>query len=192
MSGYIENSRSGATYVRLYDMRASIYFYSVQWCAAGKVIDVTVIDDPELQDGFESMWPLKLVASKVSEYIRRTAVRIVITFDNYGVSGHPNHIAVHHGVRRAISLPKHRAIRGYQLISSGVNQKFLGLFDATFTEPAGTIAVHASGPAVQAIWAAMWAHWSQFVWFRVLFLLFSRYSYVNTYSMIEALPANTT
>lgn len=149
---------------------------------------MTVIDDPELQDGFESVWPLDLVATKVSEYIHRTALGTVFTFDDYGISGHPNHIAVHHGVRQAISFTENQPIRGYQLISSGAFQKFLGLFDATFTETTGVAAVYAGGPAVGAIWAAMWAHRSQFVWFRVLFLLFSRYSYVNTYSLLKSLP----
>jgi hypothetical protein len=33
------------------------------------------------------------------------------------------------------------------------------------------------------VWRAMKAHYSQFVWYRKLFVMFSRYSYVNDWTV---------
>ena len=32
---------------------------------------------------------------------------------------------------------------------------------------------------------AMYAHWSQFTWFRLLYIMFSRYMIINTYEPID-------
>lgn len=37
-------------------------------------------------------------------------------------------------------------------------------------------------------WRAMWAHRSQLVWFRYLYMLFSRYVLINTLKRIHAQP----
>ena len=43
----------------------------------------------------------------------------------------------------------------------------------------------AGGTRCGGLQAGMRAHWSQYVWFRKLFIVFSRYVYVNTYQWIE-------
>ncbi|KAG5575335.1 hypothetical protein H5410_055469 [Solanum commersonii] len=60
---------------------------------------VKVLDHPDLQDGFGKSWNSKLLSKIIKEEIVNCAIDLVITFDNYGVSGHCNHQDVHQGVR---------------------------------------------------------------------------------------------
>jgi N-acetylglucosaminylphosphatidylinositol deacetylase len=62
-----------------------------------------VIDDPDLKDGMQNRWAKELVSNQIDKILRNMAandqaVDIIITFDERGVSGHPNHIDVHHGL----------------------------------------------------------------------------------------------
>ncbi|KAF3641689.1 putative DDB1- and CUL4-associated factor -like protein 1-like isoform X1 [Capsicum annuum] len=61
---------------------------------------VKVLDHPDLQDGFGKSWNSKLLSKIIKEEIVNCAIDLVITFDNYGVSGHCNHQDVHQGVRK--------------------------------------------------------------------------------------------
>ena len=70
----------------------------------------TIIDDPDLQDGMDVKWGPNLVAEQINKYLtakmREGAehkINMVITFDEYGVSYHPNHIAVNSGVSKVMS-----------------------------------------------------------------------------------------
>lgn len=63
------------------------------------IIDTKIIDDPNLPDGFWE-WNSDLVAPHVSAHIRtleNRGIKIgsILTFDDYGISNHPNHQAVH-------------------------------------------------------------------------------------------------
>jgi len=51
-------------------------------------------DNPRLQDGPKNHWPSSVVAERVERFVQRWRIEELVTFDDYGVSGHPNHIAV--------------------------------------------------------------------------------------------------
>jgi N-acetylglucosaminylphosphatidylinositol deacetylase len=144
----------------------------------------------------------------------------ILTFDAQGVSGHPNHIAVHRAMHAFARSTRAYATRKdglpselvwYELQTVPRLQKFSGLIDVLLSEvsmPPPLKTVHrppqpptehkprrgdyyddgVSIPDHVLVarfepWlnhAAMVAHWSQFVWFRRLFVLFSRYTFVNT------------
>lgn len=61
-----------------------------------------MIDDPELQDGMNTTWAPTLVADYIAKHCqmkenvdgREGKINMIITFDDHGVSGHPNHIAL--------------------------------------------------------------------------------------------------
>ena len=72
------------------------------------------VNAPYLQDGFDQVWKKEKVASHVEQFVHKYDIKQVlihfssinfidsieiITFDDYGVSGHPNHIATYHGVK---------------------------------------------------------------------------------------------
>ncbi|XP_031131364.1 probable N-acetylglucosaminyl-phosphatidylinositol de-N-acetylase isoform X2 [Ipomoea triloba] len=56
---------------------------------------VNILDHPDLQDGFGKIWNSDLLAGIVKEEVDGHSIDVVISFDNYGVSGHCNHCDVH-------------------------------------------------------------------------------------------------
>ncbi|RYR64313.1 hypothetical protein Ahy_A03g010447 isoform C [Arachis hypogaea] len=71
-----------------------------QACVALKVPmqQVKIVNHPDLQDGFGKVWNHSLLANIIEEQITSHCINMIITFDNYGVSGHCNHRDVHYGV----------------------------------------------------------------------------------------------
>lgn len=138
-----------------------------------------------------------------------------MTFDQGGVSAHPNHISLAHAVNRLLLLRDEdneeknnhrRALTAWSLETTNIVRKYIGPLDIPFSFllqlwfwfwqklwPWGgtTTTTSRSGAEHDGLrvyinmspyqtYQAMLAHWSQFVWYRRLFILFSRYTYVNT------------
>jgi N-acetylglucosaminylphosphatidylinositol deacetylase len=166
---------------------------------------VHIVDHPALQDGMDNVWPMDVISSTVIEYISKfrdidvvsfdsvdRTVEIlnvydftssqVFTFDSYGVSGHPNHIATFHGVKHALlSLQNNSSasIKGYCLSSKNLVRKYLGLFDIIFSLCLDEN-VLVSWALIKTI-LGMQAHQSQNIWHRKIFILISSYSYINCF-----------
>lgn len=136
-----------------------------------------------------------------------TGIDILITFDDSGVSSHPNHISLYHGARTFIST----LLRGkpgwaspidlYTLTSVGILRKYASFFDACTTMAAvlfrgenarrksdkgnpGTLVnmslLFGGRESYGAARRAMTeAHKSQMVWFRWGWILTSRYMVIN-------------
>lgn len=64
--------------------------------------NIHLIDNPEIRDGLNEVWDTELVSNIVYEHILTCECSSVITFDEYGVSAHPNHIATFRGVVKAL------------------------------------------------------------------------------------------
>ena len=90
-----------------------------------------------------------------------------------------------------------RDIQFFKLKSAHFVYKFLGIFSmitsAFFNDCSGSytqrrrfIRFYNINPMLPFV--AMCRHWSQFVWYRFLFILLSSYTYVNSYE--EMLPTN--
>ncbi|KAH7308049.1 N-acetylglucosaminyl phosphatidylinositol deacetylase [Stachybotrys elegans] len=127
------------------------------------------------------------------------SIDVLITFDAHGVSSHPNHISLFHGARAFIAQlmqgkSQHKSpVALYSLHSVGLGRKYTSVMDAVMTLALGSKAAEASHPeslvfmnaltgagGLQTAWKAMTeAHKSQMVWFRYLWLGFSRYMLVN-------------
>jgi N-acetylglucosaminylphosphatidylinositol deacetylase len=123
----------------------------------------------------------------------------VFTFDDYGVSGHANHIATHYGVKRAVQELREKcsaaaettdakAVRGWALESTNMLRKYTGLLDTALSfwlsrrkeeEEDESQFVFVFRPRWN--YNAMALHQSQFVWYRRLFVAFSRYTFINTF-----------
>ncbi|ETV98885.1 hypothetical protein H310_08379 [Aphanomyces invadans] len=145
---------------------------------------LTTLDDPRFQDGMKAVWAPADVAGAVAKYVNRHNIDEIFTFDDYGVSGHPNHISVHYGVKHALTnglLPS--SVRVYQLESTSIWRKYIGALDVIFTAPSSVVQFVSFTPWES--YNAMALHSSQFVWFRRLFVLFSRYTYVNTLTQVH-------
>nr|PIM05059.1 N-acetylglucosaminylphosphatidylinositol deacetylase [Toxoplasma gondii COUG] len=183
-----------------------------------------VLDDEALQDGW-GLWSPERVADVVEEFIEKNEISTIFTFDERGVSRHPNHISVFRGVRllherqraRGNARPggserqraegkderggvtkrgRHSRERGearmsqtdvYLLQSHGLFRKYMGVLDVILS----TVACRKKPNRIASVKLTpflsirgMSSHWSQFVWFRWMFVFFSSYTYTNVFDRI--------
>ncbi|KZV58261.1 N-acetylglucosaminyl-phosphatidylinositol de-N-acetylase-like, partial [Dorcoceras hygrometricum] len=109
----------------------------------------------------------------------------IITFDDYGVSGHCNHRDVHQGVRKFFHNNSERHIEVWELVSTGMARKYSGAVDVWLSIIFSRCQQNGKSQCLlnhdpRKSYSAMAQHSSQWVWFRKLFVLFSSYTYVNT------------
>ena len=140
-----------------------------------------LVNDSKLKDGFKEVWPEETIAARVEASVRRLDATVILTFDAKGVSGHPNHIATYRGVchwaadvRKISASPE-----AWALVTVNPLRKFLAFCDvfASFTLESHVLVAATSTTEVRR---AMSLHRSQWVWYRKLFVAFSRYAYVNS------------
>jgi N-acetylglucosaminylphosphatidylinositol deacetylase len=167
---------------------------------------VRIVEHAGLRDGLRTRWAAELVALLVGREAKRRRADAIVTFDEGGVSGHANHADTFRGVRHFLRENAAAAaaagagagagngwVRGFSLVSTGIVRKYLGLLDLPLScllgggsGSLGSLCFALNRPTLNH--AAMAAHASQFVWYRRLFVLFSRYSFVNTLAPIDLGP----
>lgn len=149
---------------------------------------VKVIDDSALQDGMQSYWPPNTVAEHVQHFAEQLCLNLMLTFDDKGVSGHPNHTACCRGVLQFAAAAQRAPPTVLLLQSTGLLRKYIGAADIVLSWC--LLRQHAMAMAVcldpRPVWTAMAAHRTQLVWYRRLFIVFSRYVYVNTFTVVTA------
>lgn len=155
----------------------------------------------ELPDSMSSRWNPEDAANIVQKYLETNPkIETVITFDAWGISGHPNHIDTHNGVRSALAaIPKSYELLELETVPLAF--KYMGVLGIIYemvdqiVEAAITkveksyemdvvvdkvFVAHSSiSEAYTLGFGAMKKHKSQLVWFRYLYLIFSRYMHVN-------------
>ena len=59
----------------------------------------------------QKYWETDKVAEVINNYLKQKQgegeINFVVTFDEFGISSHPNHIAVHKGVSKAFEMEEH-------------------------------------------------------------------------------------
>uniref|UniRef100_A0A3P9L3N6 N-acetylglucosaminylphosphatidylinositol deacetylase n=1 Tax=Oryzias latipes TaxID=8090 RepID=A0A3P9L3N6_ORYLA len=130
---------------------------------------ITIIDDEKLPDDPKAEWSTALISSVVAKHLRAHTFNLVLTFDGSGVSGHANHVAIYKAIRKYFS--------------------FLEL-PLSWLLPSHFCFLVGSEGYKQAK-AAMLCHGSQLLWFRRLYIVFSRYMFVNTFLVIPRGPKIT-
>lgn len=143
-----------------------------------------ISDHPGLQDGMRNTWSAEHVTEEVVKFARQCKPDIIITFDRYGVSGHPNHIAVFRGVVHALKTQQLSSeTLLYTLDSVNIIRKYSSFLDC-FLSSMGKVYSIASLKDIVTIQSAMKYHKSQLSWFRRLYVVFSRYMVVNTFRSV--------
>jgi N-acetylglucosaminylphosphatidylinositol deacetylase len=89
--------------------------------------ELTIIDDPNLQDGPNNFWNRDLLKKYVSEYIEKHQIDTAVTFDDLGISCHPNHIAVFEAVNEISKLNK--TLQCWKLVTCALVRKYIGIVD---------------------------------------------------------------
>ncbi|XP_041575923.1 N-acetylglucosaminyl-phosphatidylinositol de-N-acetylase isoform X5 [Taeniopygia guttata] len=172
--------------------------------------DVTVIDHRDLPDDPAVEWDTQLLATLVLKHIEAKNINLnmlcaiwqwsrgcsssmserkdckVVTFDAGGVSGHANHISLHSAVRYLHSegkLPE--GCRVLVLESVNLCRKYISFLDVLISclLPTDALFILTEEETEQAK-RAMQCHRSQLLWFRRLYLLFSRYLVVNSLRLL--------
>ena len=136
-------------------------------------------------------------------------IDVLVTFDEGGVSSHPNHISLYHGAKAFVegivagkegwSSP----VDLYTLTSVNILRKYTSVMDiyttlaswkldgdlSDATHPGGLLFMSSvyGENAYGTAWKAMTeAHKSQMVWFRYLWISFSRYMLINDLRLVKA------
>ncbi|KAK2968203.1 hypothetical protein RJ640_017684 [Escallonia rubra] len=150
---------------------------------------IKILDHPDFQDGFGKVWNYNLLARILEEEMQTIVVDLIITFDDYGVSGHCNHRDLNQGVRKLLH-DSSRDIEAWELVSTNTLRKYSGPVDVWLSI---LYAVHYPKGEMHCLlnehprksYVAMAQHMSQWVWYRKLFVTFSSFTYVNTLRKIN-------
>lgn len=153
-----------------------------------------LIDDPHLN------WKTEVVAKHIQKLVESLDIEAVITFDRDGVSYHPNHCAIYYATaslclagylpkskwtfllschcNNSLSFPSDCKI--LTLDSVNICRKYLSIFDLVISLLLSTNWCVLSWKNVNIVRKAMRQHKSQMLWFRQLYIMFSRYMVINT------------
>jgi len=141
-----------------------------------------LVDHPDLEDNMTLRWDSDVILSVVTPFIREHGIRTILTFDSYGISGHPNHISLSVAMNALIAKEgSSKPPRLFHLVSRNRILKFTGLWTipiARLLSPSQHFTITGREGYLQAL-LAMRQYRSQLVWFRYLYLIFSRYMYIN-------------
>lgn len=112
--------------------------------------DVLCLDDPQLQDG-PTVWPTAYISKMLlgsfapghaqipSNQAPKATIDALITFDQHGVSSHPNHASCYDGARAFLNtlMSKHAGwaspLTVYALRSVSLPRKYVWILDAPIT-----------------------------------------------------------
>lgn len=158
-------------------------------------VNCTVLEEGSLQDG-PGPWSPEQVAMAIEDFMETTDTRFttLMTFDRQGVSSHPNHRDTHLGVRHFAHTTNIASFSLLELESVPLVAKYVGplglVYELMQSHLAGRrssleetkrlIALMPDGEHYKVGLGAMRQHASQLVWFRFLYLMFSRYLHINT------------
>ncbi|XP_061904201.1 N-acetylglucosaminyl-phosphatidylinositol de-N-acetylase [Entelurus aequoreus] len=151
---------------------------------------ITIINHKKLPDDPKVEWSISLAASIIAKHLEAHSVNMVLTFDGRGVSGHANHISIYKAVRHLVytdQVPNDCCF--LSLGTVGLLRKYVSFLELPFSWllPSSLCCMIGSDGYSQCK-AAMLCHRTQLVWFRYLYVTFSRYMYINTFQMIPQAP----
>lgn len=134
-----------------------------------------------MPDTLDMPWPEELVARQVLGTVHQYDIDTIITFDRHGVSRHVNHCSVYFGVAHLVleqRLPPY--CRVFVLETVNIIRKYWYTFDLPVSYILSSYRYILQRPQTQKPLLAMRMHRSQLLWFRRLYVVFSRYMIINT------------
>ena len=85
--------------------------------------DYKIIDHPQMQDHLYKPWNISVVESYLKDYLDNNPdIGTIISFDEKGVTKHPNHMSVHKGIQ--LYIKEHK----YDIMKKGINIFFFDTF----------------------------------------------------------------
>ena len=160
--------------------------------------NIRILNDPYFQDG-DAQWDERRVLAEVIDSIAEWDISTIITFDHWGISGHPNHRAIYHVIsgNKDILNVRGRKILCCFLESVNIFRKYISICDlfcsilhcltAKFMRENKKLVFSGFLSDVNITRNAMKRHKSQLIWFRKIYVIFSRYMVINTLDCREVL-----
>ncbi|KFQ83603.1 N-acetylglucosaminyl-phosphatidylinositol de-N-acetylase, partial [Phoenicopterus ruber ruber] len=145
----------------------------------------------DLPDNPAVAWDTQLLATFVLKHIEANNINLVVTFDAGGVSGHANHISLYAALRyeyccfEIFILFLCLGCRVLVLESVNLFRKYISILDVPVSclLPRDALFVLTEEETEQAR-RAMRCHRSQLLWFRHIYMLFSRYMVINSFRLL--------
>ncbi|XP_042870180.1 N-acetylglucosaminyl-phosphatidylinositol de-N-acetylase-like [Penaeus japonicus] len=140
----------------------------------------------DLPDNPSIMWPTVRTANLINQYLHALDIDMVVTFDSGGVSGHINHSSLYSALQHLVEedyLPEN--CEAFSLDTVNILRKYSSLLDVPLSYALSSCAFTVDRKQYSIIQRAMRAHISQYVWFRKLYMFFSRYVLINTLSRVS-------
>jgi N-acetylglucosaminylphosphatidylinositol deacetylase len=159
-------------------------------CKELRIEDFEIIYDEKMQDNIKVKWDDSVVASTIQSYMNKNDninnIGTIITFDEWGVTKHPNHISANEGLitylKNNREIIKEKKINSYLLDTHNpISQYTIFIpFVFFFFKEYGFFN---KNPFYS--YKMMKFHTSQFNTMRKIHMLMSSYSYFNSYTKIE-------
>lgn len=136
-----------------------------------------------LLDGPKEKWDTDLIHNLITDAVKIYRIHTVVSFDSYGVSGHPNHISTYRGSKYV------EGVNICHLVSTTIWRKYLSILDLPYSwieswfKTNNHLLVVSSFEDYFLTRSALKKHKSQMIWFRKLYSIFSRYMFVNTFQV---------
>ncbi|PVU86620.1 hypothetical protein BB561_006641 [Smittium simulii] len=157
--------------------------------------NLIIIDDPAFPDDIKKTWDPVLMAKALEAIIvaSETDMLAIFTFDNQGISGHPNHISLYIGIKFMIQTSqtfKFKPVELYTLNSLSLVRKYLFFLDSIFSlgdfyRKSDSVLFVNGLEKYKLSCKTMDVHETQLVWYRKLYVTFSRYMFINSFDRVK-------
>ncbi|XP_026314320.1 N-acetylglucosaminyl-phosphatidylinositol de-N-acetylase [Hyposmocoma kahamanoa] len=148
--------------------------------------NITIIMDTRLKDDPKVQWPVPVVSKLIQHQLESLDIDTLVTFDRGGVSSHPNHSAVFYAIAYMFvekMMPKRCTV--YTLDSVNILRKYISFLDLPLSFVLSSKRYFLRWTESRRVVRSMKEHRSQMVWFRYLYVMFSRYIVINTLRRIS-------
>ncbi|XP_013167538.1 PREDICTED: N-acetylglucosaminyl-phosphatidylinositol de-N-acetylase-like [Papilio xuthus] len=148
--------------------------------------NIYLINDTRMKDDPKVQWPVQVIAKLIHHHVEALEVDTLVTFDRGGISSHPNHSAVFYAVAYMFvekNMPKRCTV--YTMDSVNILRKYMGFLDLPLSFVLSSKRYFLRWTESRRVTRAMKQHRSQMVWFRYLYVIFSRYMVINTLRKIN-------
>jgi LmbE family N-acetylglucosaminyl deacetylase len=165
--------------------------------AAAEVLGIREVSFLGYQDGELDQAEPGTAIAQIAAHIRRVRPQVVVTFDPFGVYGHPDHIAISQHATAAVvaaadpyyvdvtELPPHRVSKLYYMVW---NDKVQSAFEAAFGELVMKVNGQDRRPVVWPEWAITTRVDTSAHWERVWEAISCHRSQLPGYQVLKSLP----
>lgn len=143
--------------------------------------NIYVYNHTDLPDAMDVRWPLEIISKRVQFFVEVYGITNIVTFDRHGISGHQNHSSIYYAIANLIldkQIPKTCGV--FVLETVNKVRKYWLFLDLPISFIMSRFRYMAGFIQRYQIQSALRKHTSQMVWYRKMYMHFSRYLLINT------------